>query len=270
MDASAFRVHARCTRVRDGVTRILVTGAAGSIGVPLVERLQRADDAVLATDIESCDVLSEEAVQTTVAFFRPDVIYHLAADKHAPQGERDPAYTALLNISGTENVLANANGAKVVLASTCKACDPETAYGASKLIAERMVLNASGVVVRYYNVRETAGNVFRLWESLGVSEPVPWTDCWRYFVSLDDAVALTVRAMSLPSGRYTLDPGDPVHMHGEADRLYPRRKLVEVPRRRGDRRRELLCASSEELSPYEGLVRVESPHDPEYVLEKAA
>lgn len=247
-----------------------MTGAAGSIGVPLCDALEANGDEVYRTDADTLDVLDAVRVERRIERYGPRVIYHLAADKHAPNGEVDPAYTALLNISGTENVLAAAGDAKVVLASTCKACDPETAYGASKLIAERMVLNAGGVVVRYYNVRETAGNVFRLWESLPLSKPIPWTDCWRYFVSLDDAVALTVRAASLPSGRYTLDPGTIVHMRTEALQLYPTRVLVEVPRRRGDRQREPLCGASETLESYEGVVRVESPHDPEYVLEKAA
>lgn len=258
------------------MTRVLVTGAAGSIGVPLVEKLRADRTVVYPTDLpgeyngtdQALDVRDKKQVHLVLSSMRPTVIFHLAGAKHAPEGELDPAGAARTNIDGTANVLRYAGDAKVVLASTCKACDPETAYGASKLIAERMVLNAGGVVVRYYNVRETAGNVFRLWESLPLSQPIPWTDCYRYFISLDEAVALTVRAAGLPSGRYTVDPGSFVHMHDEAARLYPNRPLVEIPRRRGDRHREPLCATSERLLPYEGLMWVESPHDPEY--EQAA
>jgi FlaA1/EpsC-like NDP-sugar epimerase len=162
-------------------------------------------------------------------------------------GESDPVDTFRVNTVGTANVLAASAGIKVVLTSTCKACNPETVYGASKLIAERMVLNAGGVVVRYYNVRETAGNVFRHWESLGESEPIPYTDCWRYFITASEAVRLTAAAVDLPSGRYTVDPGDAKHMLAEAKALYPRRQLVPIPPRRGDRIREPLHAQHEHL-----------------------
>lgn len=240
--------------------RILVTGAAGSIGTALIPHL--ADHEVLATDIDDLDVQNPFEVLERVEEFKPDVIYHLAADKHAPDGEDNPLHTLDVNAVGTANVLCAARHAKVILASTCKACDPETAYGASKLIAERMVLNAGGVVVRYFNVRETSGNVFRLWESLPLREPIPYTDCERYFISLDEAVSLTLRALTLPSGRYTVDPGSAYSMADLARDLYPGRRYVEVPRRRGDRRREPLCAESETFRSYRGLIRVESPHDP--------
>lgn len=241
--------------------RVAVTGANGSIGSVLVPRLQ-VEHEVWASDIDSLDVTDPDDVRHQFYGFNPDVVYHLAADKHAPDGEEDPAGTALVNISGTENVLRAAPDAKVILTSTCKAADPETAYGASKLIAERMVLNAGGVVIRYFNVRETSANVFRLWESLPLSEPIPYTDCWRYFINLDEAVALTLRALELPSGRYTVDPGSAYYMPTLARDLYPGRQYVEVPRRRGDRRREPLCAESETFTTYRGLIRIRSPHDP--------
>jgi FlaA1/EpsC-like NDP-sugar epimerase len=240
--------------------RIAVTGACGSIGQALIPNLVEHD--VFATDVDTLDVTDESAVRAAFLGFGPEIVYHLAADKHAPDGEEHPEHTALVNISGTENVLRAAAGAKVIVASTCKAADPETAYGASKLIAERMVLNAGGVVIRYYNVRETSGNVFRLWESIPKTDPIPFTDCRRYFISLDDAIRLTIRAIGLPSGRYTVDPGRSVHMSLEADRLYPTRQLVKVPRRRGDRKIEPLKARTETLVPYEGILRIESPHDP--------
>jgi FlaA1/EpsC-like NDP-sugar epimerase len=149
------------------------------------------------------------------------------------------------------NVLeaAQAVGTKVVFSSTCKACDPETAYGATKLIAERLVLNAGGVVVRYYNIPESDGNVFRLWESLPASEPIPYTDCWRYFNAMEDVLDLTLAAADLAPGRYTVNPGLPRHMSIVARDLYPDRELVEIPRRRGDRYREPLKAQCEDMWP---------------------
>lgn len=237
--------------------RILITGAKGSIGSKLGVRL--IGNVVTATDIDTLDVSSTISWQQ-----QPDIVFHLAGAKHAPVGEADPAETFYVNTVGTANVLNAFPNAKVILASTCKAANPETVYGASKLIAERMVLNAEGVVVRYYNVRETAGNVFRHWESLGESAPIPYTDCWRYFITTKQAVDLTLAAMDLPSGRYTVDPGEPKHMLTEARSLYPGRPLVPIPPRRGDRVREPLHADHEHLVPvasHPGIVEIVNRHD---------
>jgi FlaA1/EpsC-like NDP-sugar epimerase len=246
---------------------ILVTGAAGSVGVELCKRLRDlGHEHIIETDIETMDVTNEQQVRLILERKRPDVIYHLAGAKHAPDGELDPWHVCNVNAVGTRNVLEHRGEAKVILASTCKACDPETAYGASKLVAERLVLNAGGVVVRYYNIPEAGGNVFRLWESLPESEPIPWTDCYRYFVSLDKSVELTISLMDAPSGRYAPPPGDLHRMYAIAKRLYPGRALVEIPPRRGDRRMEPRCAKSERIERItQHVQKITSPHDP--VLE---
>jgi FlaA1/EpsC-like NDP-sugar epimerase len=146
--------------------RILVTGACGSIGEQILPLLKRSA-LVFPTDVLEhdtyLDVTDANHVREWIGTVKPTHILHLAGAKHAPVGESDPADTFRVNTVGTANVLAASAGIKVILTSTCKACNPETVYGASKLIAERMVLNAGGVVVRYYNVRETASRI--LWRS---------------------------------------------------------------------------------------------------------
>lgn len=241
---------------------ILVTGALGSVGRVLVERLEDLGHTVVATDLETMDVTNEQQVRLILQRKRPDVIFHLAGAKHAPDGELDPWHVCSVNAMGTRNVLEHAEDAKVILASTCKACDPETAYGASKLIAERMVLNAAGVVVRFYNIPEADGNVFRYWESLSKSEPIPYTDCWRYFVSMEDSVELLLEALDLPSGRYAPKPSERRHMREVAGLRYPARAFVEIPRRRGDRMREPRCAANEMWEETNGYLKITSLHDP--------
>lgn len=247
----------------------LITGARGSIGTALQERLPGATP----TDLETTayyyrmDITDLEAVQRRILALRPEVIYHLAGAKHAPEGELDPALVTRVNVIGTLNVLEAAAqvGARVIFSSTCKACDPETVYGASKLIAERAVLNEGGTVVRYYNVPEAGGNVFRLWEALPADEPIPVTDCWRFFVSMERAIHLTVFAEQLPPGRYASIVDEPRWMPDVARELYPDRELVFVPRRRGDREREPRFASSEhyaQLYPGNGIARIIGRHDP--------
>lgn len=254
--------------------RIFVTGARGSLGLDLVEILRSSQIQVLGTDIEECDVTNLESVMENFESFVPTLIVHLAADKHAPQGELDPLSTFMINTIGTRNIieaknrLTNKNECRIVLASTCKSCDPETVYGASKLISERLVLNDGGNVARFYNVIETAGNVFEIWRNLPNDEPLEVTPCTRYFIHKDEAVSLLIRVMALGKagvserGRFSFDPGPAIQMPNLARKLYPGRQIKEVHPRRGDRLKEPLHAQSEAITSFDDrLWKVHSPHD---------
>jgi FlaA1/EpsC-like NDP-sugar epimerase len=226
---------------------------------------------VLATDIDEYDVRVNAPGRSYVEY-DPTIVFHLAAAKHAPDGEVNPLAVAETNVIGTANVLDDFPRAKVVLTSTCKAADPETAYGASKLIAERMVLNAGGTVARLYNVTEASGNVLEYWASLPPDEPLPVTPCLRYFISMEQAVDLVLRCAVLPTGRYSIDPGWQRAMESVAREHYPGRALRFIYPRRGDRLQEPLIARSERFAwaQDDGLRKIESPHDPVVVREHAA
>lgn len=250
--------------------RVLVTGAGGSIGRAVCAELDEASILYLPTDVEGpyerLDVRDPDCCHAAIASYRPSVILHLAGAKHAPEGETDPWTVTRVNALGTQTMIRAASHVerRIVVASTCKAADPETAYGASKLIAERMALNAGGAVARFYNVVESDMNVFRLWEQLDPADPIPYTACRRLLIGMNEAVALTLWSASLPSGRYTIDPGQCWPMVSVAQRLYPGRELVEIPPRRGDRHRELLRGASERFtkSAHPLIYAVTSPHDP--------
>lgn len=246
--------------------RCFVTGAAGSVGTALRDALRARGDHVWGTDVAgglafSADIRDADRVRREINYVPPDVIFHLAGAKHAPHGELDPLETARINIEGTANVLAAApDGCRVILASTCKAANPETAYGASKLIAERMVLNAGHSVARFYNVRQASGNVFEIWA--GMEPPLPATPCYRYFITMQQAVGLLLRVAELPPGRYTLDPGDSCRMANEAAMLVGRENVTMISPRRGDRLREPRMATGEWIEAVGGGVeRVFSHHD---------
>lgn len=243
------------------MSRILVTGAAGSVGQALLAALRGHE--VAAHDEDTMDVRVPSAVAAAYRAHRPSLVYHLAAVKYAPDAEIDPVRAAQVNVGGTVHVVRQAElcGAHVVTASTCKACDPETVYGATKLIAERVTLAAGGSVARFYNVPESSGNVFALWRALPPHEPIPVAPCTRYFMPLEAAVALLLRAAALPPGLYTSDPGSARQMHEVAREIYPHRATAAVPPRRGDRLVEPRHAASERLVPLGGGVeQVESVH----------
>lgn len=238
-----------------------MTGAKGSIGSALVSALAGQGLAVAATDKDSMDVTDSEAVRSMFARFEPTLVYHLAGAKSAPGGEETPEEALFVNGVGTWNVVSQ--GVPTVTASTCKACDPETAYGASKLLAERMTLNAGGWVARFYNVRESCGNVFEAWRELPEQEPLPVSPCYRYFISLPDALHLLKWTPRYSPGRYTVDPGRALSMAQAATLEYPGRPQAAMGARRGDRLaepRHALCETFEDLG--RGLFRVTSPHDP--------
>lgn len=246
--------------------KVLVTGALGSIGQSIVPALLGLGAKVIETDVCDMNVLNYPSVYRYMYSHRPDIVIHLAAAKHAPAGEENPSETYRINTIGTENIISAIESVglqtKLVLASTCKACNPETAYGASKLIAERMVLNAGGWVARFYNVVETSGNVFEIWSKLSEDCPIPYTDCMRYFISLNEATSFILKVPMLDAGRYTINPGFPRTMDEISYALYPDRKRVRIPARRGDRNTEPRVADQERIvfAPYP-LDKIVSQHD---------
>jgi FlaA1/EpsC-like NDP-sugar epimerase len=249
-------------------SRVLITGGNGSLGKQVARIFSQNVIDFLSTDIEECDVTNLERVMAVFDDYKPTHVLHLAADKHAPQGELHPESTFKVNILGTTNVLsaARAFNSIVTLASTCKSCDPETVYGASKLVAERITLNDGGSVARFFNVVNTAGNVYEIWNELETSSNIQVAECYRYFISAEEATSLLIRTLALSDsnpGRYIFEPGISHFMPDIARRLYPSRKIVFVSARRGDRRTEPLKAESERMSSHgERLIKVMSPHDP--------
>ncbi len=143
---------------------ILVTGAAGSVGTELVRTLLEFNphNLVLVDNNEGAlydleqDLRSSE-LSTFVADIRDkerieplfkgvDLVFHLAGLKNLPMCEYNPYEAVKTNIMGTKNVIdacLRGNVEKVIFTSTGKAVKPTTAYGASKLLAERLLTIAN-------------------------------------------------------------------------------------------------------------------------------
>ena len=149
--------------------------------------------------------------------------------------------------------------------TTCKATNPEVVYGASKLIAERMVLNIGGSIARFFNVIETQGNVFEIWNNVPRSEPIEVASiCERHFISIDESIGLILFAVNEGSGRYIVNSSALINMNEVAERLYPERKKVIINPRRGDRISEKFLSSSESIEKYllnNSVIKVKSIHD---------
>lgn len=143
--------------------RILVTGAAGSIGSEIAKQLGKYNPQmiILCDQAESplhnlhldlqenfkdqiyrtfiADVKNEARMQYLFETFKPQVVYHAAAYKHVPMMEDHPIEGVQTNIFGTytiANLAVKFNVQKFVFVSTDKAVNPTNVMGASKRIAE--------------------------------------------------------------------------------------------------------------------------------------
>ena len=231
--------------------KILITGANGSIGTHLIEIFEEVGIDYLATDVEGnmeyLDITNFRDCVSIIRKYNPDFIVNIAGLKYATKSEHQTWKTVQVNIEGTKNLLdACAGNTKVILTSTCKSCNPEIVYGATKLIAERMVLNSGGSIARYFNVVQSQGNVFEIWNNVPTDEPIKVVDeCNRYFISVDEACSLAMFAMVNGSGRYIVNTPELRNMGEIANSLYSEREKNVISRRRGDRKNEIFLATSE-------------------------
>lgn len=251
--------------------KLLITGAGGSIGQELIKRLNNSGfKNFLPTDVdgdfEKLDVTNENEVKNLLESYSPTKVINLAGAKHAPEGELTSWNTLNINTIGTLHLINNLpKNSKIILTSTCKSANPEVVYGASKLIAERMVLNSGGSVSRFFNVVETSGNVFTIWDEVNENLPIDLAPtCERYFISIQEAVGLLIFTLNNEPGRFLVNTVNITNMGDLANRLYPDRKKNIIEPRRGDRLSEKFISTSESVEKYylnNSVVKVKSIHD---------
>lgn len=230
--------------------RVLVTGAAGSIGSELARQIAsfHPSSLTLVDQDESgifyiseelkekypdlplrpfvADVREEERVKSIFQDIRPQLIFHAAAYKHVPLMEMtENALEAVANnIFGTRVVVeaAAAFGAeRFVFISTDKAVSPSSIMGATKRVGEMLcqVSNAKGatkfISVRFGNVLDSRGNVVSVFKSQierGGPVRVTHPDMQRYFMTTPEACLLVLQASVMGDGNevFVLDMGKPV------------------------------------------------------------
>ncbi|MBV6404848.1 MAG: polysaccharide biosynthesis protein [Flavobacteriales bacterium] len=245
-------------RARFAGERVLVTGAAGSIGSELCRQLATlgAGRLVLLDQAESPlhdlavelgraapavelaivvgDVREAEVVDRLMAAQRPAVVFHAAAYKHVPLMELQPAEAVRTNVGGTVNVVRSAlrHGVReLVLVSTDKAVNPTSVMGASKRVAELFVRaeHAQGtatrlITTRFGNVLGSSGSVIPLFRrQIAAGGPVTVThpEVTRYFMTIPEACRLVLEAGTMGRGGevYVFDMGQPVRIQDLAERM---------------------------------------------------
>ena len=237
--------------------RVLVTGAAGSIGAELAtqiadlgpEQLVLLDTNETGLHDLSLDIrrhTRDVEVQMVIASvtdsprigrvfrtFRPEIVLHAAAYKHVPAMEAQPGQALETNVVGTDVVVRHAaafGAERFVLVSTDKAVRPSSVMGATKRLAELAVAvvgketGLSVCSVRFGNVLGSRGSVIPTFErQIRAGGPVTVTDerMKRYFMTIPEAVSLIIQAGAFGHRNvtYILDMGEPVAITDLARRV---------------------------------------------------
>ena len=213
-----------------------------------------------------------------------DAVFHTAAYKHVPLMEENPVAVIENNVFGTKNLLdacIEFGVKRFVLISTDKAVEPVSVYGVSKLLSEKLVLQAAETVkekkdsaymfVRFGNVLGSRGSIFPLFvEQIKNGGPVTVTDknMIRFFMTIPEACSLVLQTGGVgKSGEsYLLDMGEPVNIYETAKQLIsymgfePEKdiKIEIIGVREGERLEEPLWSASEylEKTDYEKIMRL--------------
>ncbi len=233
-----------------GDSVVLITGGGGSIGSEIArqvttfrpsriillgrgenslwesERSLRAQFPNQTISTELCDIRNIPRLTQAFKRWHPEVVFHAAAHKHVPFLEAHPEEGVENNIFGTRNVLdaALAVGTHTfVNISTDKAVNPTNVLGATKWIAEQLVLIAAAdapngsryMNVRFGNVLGSRGSVIPIFkEQISKGGPITIThqSMTRYFMTIPEASQLVLQAGILGETAkiYALDMGTPV------------------------------------------------------------
>ena len=232
--------------------RVLITGAAGSIGAELTRQVLAVAPAdVLAIDtnetglyelqgdapgVRTCiaDVADARRMRELFRRERPQVVFHAAAYKHVPLVEANPDQGFAINVLGTLAVCEaaiEAEAERVVVISTDKAVNPSSFMGLTKRVAELMVValspEASATVlsaVRFGNVLGSRGSVVPTFlRQIEAGGPITIThpEAQRFFMTISEAASLVLlsAAYGQPGGLFVLDMGDEVRIEALAERL---------------------------------------------------
>ncbi len=237
---------------------VLVTGAAGSIGSELCRQVARFNPSCLvaldqaesdlfrienelrdkhpALEIVAAlgDIRNSDRLQEIIDRHRIERIFHAAAYKHVPMMESHVCEAVRNNILGTWNLVRAArhlNVGSVLMISSDKAVNPICVMGATKRVCERIIgaqrENSAAIrcaSVRFGNVLGSNGSVVPIFQAqIAAGGPVKVThpQARRYFMTISEAVSLTLQASSRSEGSeiFVLDMGDPIRIVDLAENM---------------------------------------------------
>ncbi|MFH1446733.1 MAG: nucleoside-diphosphate sugar epimerase/dehydratase [Chloroflexota bacterium] len=229
---------------------ILITGAGGSIGRELCRQIAQynpqqllllghGENSIFEALLELKDTLPDLLMLPIIADVRdlnrlqnvfhkqnPSIVFHTAAHKHVPLMELNAEEAITNNILGTRNIVQACESLHVerlVMISTDKAIRPVNIMGATKRLAEMLVIDAAHrtgkafSVVRFGNVLGSRGSVVpRFKNQIAKGGPITIThpDMKRYFMTIPEAVHLVLQAsiMGVSGETFVLNMGEQVRI----------------------------------------------------------
>ena len=271
-------IKANMASIRQYITgkTVMVTGGGGSIGSELCRQIAKADPKLLIIfDIYENNafwierelrekygdklnmialigsVRNTNRVNSVMAKYHPEIIFHAAAHKHVPLMETSPNEAIKNNVGGTYKMAEAAvrwGVERFVLISTDKAVNPTNVMGASKRICEMVIqmmdrkaqklfdagkikVRTNFSAVRFGNVIGSNGSVLKIFEKqIAAGGPVTVTDknIIRYFMTIPEAVALVMESGAYAMGGeiFVLDMGEPVKIDDVARKMIKLSGLV--------------------------------------------
>lgn len=211
------------------------------------------------------------------ALYGVDIVIHAAALKQVPACEYNPMEAIKTNIMGSSNVVDAAleNGVEKVLAlSTDKAVNPVNLYGATKLAAEKLLIQSNAYAggrktriscVRYGNVVGSRGSVVPLFLKQRPTRKVTITDerMTRFWISLEQGVRFVIRCVEQMQGGEVFVPKIPsMSMLDLAKAIAPDADVEIIGIRPGEKLHEVLISEDEARTTVE--------LDDMYVVQPAA
>jgi len=261
---------------------ILVTGGTGSFGKNFIKMLlSSSDQHPKKLIIFSRDELKQHEMQVSGfddprlrffigdvrdvtrlrrAFAGVDIVIHAAALKQVPACEYNPIEAVATNVDGARNVIDAAidTGVKKVIAlSTDKAVNPVNLYGATKMVAEKLFVQANAYsgsgptrfsCVRYGNVVASRGSVIPLFLEQRKNGKVTITDArmTRFWLTLDQAAQFVVSCTEQMRGGEVFVPKIPsMNIRDLAQAVAPDCNMEIIGIRPGEKVHEVLVSEDE-------------------------
>ncbi len=269
--------------------RVLVTGAVGSIGSELVRQiceyepsevifLDRNEEKAFYFLIEirnkfpdlkiSCalgSITDWKRVDLVFNQYKPEIIFHTAANKHVPLSEDNPHETFMNNVGGTINLVGAAIRHKCesfVFISTDKAVNPTSVMGHTKRLCELYIQSIGDkystcfTIVRFGNVIGSSGSMLEIFEKQLPTGQITVTDpeMTRYFLTIPDACKLLIQAGAFyEDALFILDMGEPYSIVDIAQKVIDQSgleaKIVFTGIRPGEKVKEELFTLGEGIYP---------------------
>lgn len=266
---------------------ILITGGTGSFGNAAVEFLtskcKLKKIIIFSRDENKQFEMRQKFKNKNLRFFLGDVrdeerlimalkevdyVIHAAAQKQVPAAEYNPFECIKTNVYGAQSIITATikTGVKKVIAlSTDKACNPINLYGATKLCAEKLFVNAnqlSGIrgtifsVVRYGNVIASRGSVIPYFKELIKKNkkalPLTHEEMTRFFITLPDSIIFVINSLkNMVGGEIAIPKMNSIFIKDLIKIINAKSKIKIIGVRPGEKIHEILCSKDESKFIYE-------------------